>query len=797
MRQDMRLLPVGIGALAGAKLGFATTQPWWVWLVAGCVMVSGVALLSVRWEKQSSGMVRVISESQLSDEAFAGRERLVKSTRHPGGYRHRESAGKVPGGERRNTCWRVCIMIALAGAVAIPAGMMCSLHVHASRPDELVHAVETGGTVTGRVRVLGRVSHSQTPWGESSCEVSGVPVDLNVRNSPVRLSRSTRVLLQGLPCEALAGQVLSFTGTVAQSGPEDREAVRVRIISGTLEGSGNTSAQFVARVDTALTGLLKHKPVHAQGLVPGIALGDDTRATLELTDAMKVTQLTHLIAVSGGHISIVTGIVIAIVGRRNTPITAAICLGSVVALVLLVGAQASVIRAVLMSVVVLSALAVGRSTQAVAALCAAITAAALVDPWLALSYGFLLSASATAGIVMLGGPLRRALAKRVPSLVADAIAIPFAAQMACLPVLALFSDEGSVWGVLANAVIAPVVAPLTVAGLSAALLSPFAPHLAEAALLPAQMCTWWIDSVARELANWPGSGVSLRASAIGTVILFAIAYWTSPGVVVGIGVCALVLTASTGVAHIPKEWVVIQCDVGQGSALIARVDGVTIMVDVGPESSDAKTCVEGAGISQIDVLVLSHDHADHVGGLAGVLEAAAVTRVIRSPVREPAANSAWVDQILENAGVGWETGTVDTAITGESGPVAQILWPKGSAATGSDPNAGSLVVDIDVAGGVIVMADVGQEEQEAMAATVPASSVLIMAHHGSSSQSERFANAVAPTLTLISVGENTYGHPSDRALDVYGFSRVFVTSVCGTISLTDKGDVVSGCAADH
>lgn len=85
-----------------------------------------------------------------------------------------------------------------------------------------------------------------------------------------------------------------------------------------------------------------------------------------------------------------------------------------------------------------------------------------------MSYGFLLSASATAGIVLVGTPLAEYLGRVLPSLLAEVVAILLAAQMACLPVLALFTDTGSIWGVLANALVAPVVAPLTISGLAVA-----------------------------------------------------------------------------------------------------------------------------------------------------------------------------------------------------------------------------------------------------------------------------------------------------------------------------------------
>ena len=89
----------------------------------------------------------------------------------------------------------------------------------------------------------------------------------------------------------------------------------------------------------------------------------------------------------------------------------------------------------------------------------------LLDPWLALSVGFALSALATAGILFLAPPFRDALATWLPRWAAEALAVPFAAQLACTPVVAAISGQVSLVAVVANLVVAAVVGPATVLGL--------------------------------------------------------------------------------------------------------------------------------------------------------------------------------------------------------------------------------------------------------------------------------------------------------------------------------------------
>src|SRR5213076_2720418 len=89
----------------------------------------------------------------------------------------------------------------------------------------------------------------------------------------------------------------------------------------------------------------------------------------------------------------------------------------------------------------------------------------LLDPWLVTSLGFVLSSLATAGILLLGPPFRDALSAWLPRWAAEALAVPFAAQLACNPVIAAISGQVSLIAVVANLVVAAVVGPATVLGL--------------------------------------------------------------------------------------------------------------------------------------------------------------------------------------------------------------------------------------------------------------------------------------------------------------------------------------------
>lgn len=735
MGQDLRLVPLATAGLVGAWCGFEVhSGATWIFL-AGLILIGGACFISA----------------------------------------------KAP-----------IAMGLIACGIGLATASVTHVHIEAATLEQRA----AQGVISGHVVVSGKAIERLTPWGSTECEVQARPLQLeSTTNGDIAFTRSVRILLTNVPCDVLIGQVIDFDGTASLLDLRKRESVRIKVVRIHVAGKGTLAARAVSEIDNSLALLLVNHPAHAQALIPGVALGDDSKAPQELTDAMKMTQLTHLLAVSGGHISILTAVLIALFGRRKPRLTALVCLGAIGGLVILVGPEASVIRAVLMGLIVTAALAGARTSQALAALSIAILAAILIDPWLALSYGFLLSVSATAGIVVLGGPIRKKLAEKFPPLIADAIAVPFAAQMSCVPVLMLFSQFGSVWGVLANAIVAPIVAPLTIFGLASALCAPLWPALASGCISVAQLCTWWIANVARTLSNWPGSGLPLLIASFVSALALAGLMWLRPYKAVALGAIVFaVFVLFPRASVIPKDWVVIQCDVGQGSAFLARVGGSVVMVDVGPDPESVSTCVRDAQVETVDVLILSHEHADHVGGLAGVLESVNVGRVIRSPVREPAENATWVDSQLNSAGLTWETGNIETTIAGNDGSeIGSLKWPRVAIGPGTGANEGSVVVELNVAGGVLVMGDTGAEEQDAMLGRIEQANIVVMAHHGSANQSERFARKADPEFTFISVGENAYGHPAPKAERMYEGSKIYATLECGTISMTSNGAIVSKC----
>ncbi|WP_299035468.1 ComEC/Rec2 family competence protein [uncultured Pseudokineococcus sp.] len=265
-----------------------------------------------------------------------------------------------------------------------------------------------------------------------------------------------------------------------------------------------------------------------------------------------------------------------------------------------------------------------------------------------------------------------------------------------------------------------------------------------------------------------------------------------------------------GGAWPPADWVAVQCDVGQGSALAVRSGpDAAVVVDAGPDPGAVRGCLDRLGVARVDLLVLSHFHADHVDGLEGVLDARDVVRALVSPLPVPAPASERVGQQLAEAGV-----PVAVGAAGAAGGAGDVAWrvlapaPAGAAgapaaATGSGEDDGandaSVVVALEASQvRLVVLGDLGAQAQAALRRATAADpsvwpvDVLGVAHHGSSDQDPGLAQLAAPRAALVGVGENTYGHPTDRALELVGAGGALVacTSVSGEVAVSGPPDAL-------
>ncbi|MEU8288883.1 ComEC/Rec2 family competence protein [Micromonospora sp. NPDC048905] len=547
------------------------------------------------------------------------------------------------------------------------------------------------------------------------------------------------------------------------------------------------------------------------GLLPGLVVGDTSRLPPSVEEDFQATGMTHLNAVSGSNVAIVVGAVLLLArwGRAGPWLAVGLCGVALVGFVILVRPSPSVVRAATMGAIGLAALAGSRPRAALPALAAAVTVLVLVDPELAGDPGFALSVLATGGLLLLATPWRDGLRRRgVPPGLAEALAVPAAAQLACGPVVAGISGTVSLVAVPANLLAVPAIAPATVLGVLAAMVSPIWPPGAEFVAWLASWPAWWLVVIARQGARLPGGTLpwpgglpgALLLTVLTVALLVAVRRPLVRRLVAVVGVASVLGALPVRLVFAgwpPPGWVVVACAVGQGDAVVLPVaPGRAVVIDAGPEPSAVDGCLRRLGVREVPLLVVSHFHADHVGGVAGVFRGRRVGAVLVPSSTDPASGR---DLVREAATVG--RAALLTTVAGARHPIGGVDLlvlgpPYPLAGTRSDPNNNSLVLRATVGGvRILLPGDAETEEQHALLTrTTPGqlrADVLKVAHHGSAYQDPSFLDAVRPAVALVPVGSgNTYGHPNPGLLARLGRggTRVLRTDTDGDVAAVRTGE---------
>lgn len=688
----------------------------------------------------------------------------------------------------------VLVVVRPRAALAFLAVALCctsvALHHGSREPPSLVEAAAAHRTVTVVASTTQTVLAGSGTFEATLDEFEGSRV-----SAPVLVFGGAPETRVGI------GARLSLTGTLrAAEAGDDRAFLLFAngppvVVDGPpwyLDWANGLRERFLVAA-TALPG-------DGGDLLAGLAIGDTSAVDARLDGAMTASSLTHLTAVSGANCAVVIGLVMLGGAAAGVPRGVRIAASGavLVAFVVLVTPEPSVLRAAAMAALVLAALASGRPVQGLPILSLAMIGLLVADPWLARSFGFALSVLATGGLLLFAAPIAGFLGRWLPRWLALVIAVPLAAQLACQPVIIMLNASIPTYGVVANLLAEPAAPIATVVGLAACVLLVAVPPLGELLCAVAWLPSAWIAAVATFFASaplaqlpWPEGlpGVAL-AAAVSAVALLAVRWrWA----LVALALVAVVYTGVVGGSRIalqlgrPADWQIAACDVGQGDAFLVRSTGRTMLIDAGPDPEPLAACLSDLGVNRLDLVVLTHWDQDHVGGVDAVVGRA--DRVLVGP-----ADGRAEQLIAQLAGGG---AVVEQAREGAAGALGsldwRVLWPPGRSAGVEPGNAASLAVRVDCAAGclsVLFLGDLDESAQSRLPA-VGRVDVVKVAHHGSSDQSEALYRRLGATVGLIGVGaDNGYGHPTERLLDILRETGTVAerTDEHGLILLSPGGD---------
>src|SRR5215813_4126499 len=597
-----------------------------------------------------------------------------------------------------------------------------------------------------------------------------------------------------------------------------------------LVGSGRADSLLVLTADDppwpvrvkrwAVSAIAGHLPPTSAALLGGLLLGEKVGLPPEASEAFRRAGVYHILAVSGFNVALLASSVFFVLSTLGVPrrATAVVASAALVGFALVVGGQASVLRATVMGLLLLGALLLDRESQLMNALALAVLVLLAWRPGDLGEPGFQLSFAATAGIIYLAPPLTAWLTGRGwPGWLATSIAVSLGAQAAVTPVMLVHFNQLSLIGIVANLVVVPMAAVGTTLGMLALLTAAVSAWAADVLfqalwplLLALRAAVWFAARVPGAMVHLPAP--SWAAIAAWCVALALLPYlgsrrWIRATVMVSL---ALVLGLSIWpwVAPDNGRLRVTFLDVGQGDAILVELpEGQRLLVDGGPGGNQRLGVGErvlapflwNRPTQRLDVVALTHPDSDHSGGLRAVLT--------RFGVREFWENGRWITGTEETLRAVERSGACRrTLVAGQrlwlGSALLTVLNPDGSRPLDDPPPEGqneeSLVLRLDWRGfSLLLTGDLGGPGEERLLADhAPVRALALkVGHHGSRySSTGAFLDAVEPAVAIISVGaRNSFGHPTPEVLgrlEAAG-ARIYRTDRDGAVILETDGITLS------
>ena len=590
--------------------------------------------------------------------------------------------------------------------------------------------------------------------------------------------------------EASAGDVVTAMMRIEPSGLEieDGESLYLRsdgvqlclfaeseltIVAGEPSWPARVRQRLQERIDSLYTG-------DAAGLLRALLTGDRSELSYAIQNDLSVAGLSHAVAVSGMHVSMLMTMVALCCGY-NPRLTALIGIPIVVLFVLMTGASPSACRAAVMQVLLLSAPLFRREQDSLTNLAAAALILLLQNPWSIASVSFQLSFAAVLGLTVLGRPLQSGLLGlrkdpgRIWRYLASGASASLSATIATLPLTVYYFGLVSIAAILTNLLALWAVTAVFTAGAVSCFLGGPGTILA----IPVSWLARYVLGLCRLVSRFPYAAAYPQnlplmvwaAVVYGVSCLFLLTKYRKcllPLSVLTAAFLACILWGHYDLTNGDPVYRVL--DVGQGQATIWEYDGFTAVLDCGgqdPEAAGEQVArtLHSGGQTHVDAVVVTHYDADHAGGVIQLLHRVKVGVLILPDVSDDSGIRHAIEQAA--AAVDCPVTMVSTLTELEFSGGKLTVYPPVSRE--NDNNSGICVLASAAGYDMLMTGDLDQFMEMRLISRwkLPQVELLVAGHHGAKdSASQILLDTVRPQTVAISVGaDNRYGHPSAETLN--------------------------------
>lgn len=558
-------------------------------------------------------------------------------------------------------------------------------------------------------------------------------------------------------------------------------------------------------------------PEKEAAILTGIITGDKTDIDEDTRDAYMRTGLSHILSVSGLHAGFLMILLTYVLKplKLGKKLQGFIILSVIAYYVLLIGAPMPSVRALIMLAVMTAGKAAGREYNLAASVSFAGMAMLVFKPMAIHDPGFMISFGAIYSIAFLYQPFYRML-KFIPSAIRGTAALPISVWFGLAPVLAYYFNYVSVIGIIINIIAVPLSFVITISGF----IGVFAGMVSKTLSLYIFSVDYYLISllncIIQKASSLPASGFNVPTLPAYFYVLYClgislwIAYYKTAFFRIYIGkfvlAYLLVVTVALSAYNLPsRNLKMVFFDVGQGdSCCIITPKKKVLLIDGGGSSQRGDYYYDTGrkitlpallhqGIWKIDTVIVSHLHDDHLEGLLKVMEVYPVKNLILPKACAGNMNiSKNSDSLLDLCGKKrvkvYRLGKGDY-ISPEEGVRMDFLHPGEEA--NNDENENSLVGMLAYGDfQALLTGDIGNDAERLILFENVRSNVLKVPHHGSGrSSSEEFLMKVKPKVSIISVGKNNFGHPSEDTLKRLSKSGslVYRTDENGAVTVTTNG----------